>query len=519
MLTSTEMRFILDRAREEGRNWDKPLKFNDVIVPIFPYECLPSKLSDFVKAVADNTQTSIDMSSVAGLISLAVCLQGKFVIQGSKGYIEPLNLYGVIVSPPGTRKSSVMKAMTKYIYQYEQEENQKNKPLIDESNMKRNILSEQIKELETRASRQKGDWKLFKDQAMDKKKELLQIQEIKPLRLIADDVSPEALTSLLAENNGKMAVISAEGGIFDILAGRYSNSVNIDTFLKAHAGDSLRVDRKGRQSEYINSPSLSILLAIQPQVLEGIMDNVAFRGRGLIARFLFCQPASNIGTRKFIGNPVPFEYEQDFKELISYLLNIPCKEEPEVIRLSSEASILIKQEFDSIEKRLLTDLESISEWASKYIGVVLRIAGLLHIAENRNNSKLVSSETMINAIEIGHYFIEQAKLVFSIMGANETQKQAMYILKQIQKEYNIELSKRDIFNLCRGRIKKVEHMDKGLELLEEYGYIQRIIQVNNSAFEENKRGRKPSIAYAINPYLYEKSNEHIEQITHNFNYA
>ena len=91
------------------------------------------------------------------------------------------------------------------------------------------------------------------------------------LRLMADDASPEALTSLLAENNGKMSVVSAEGGIFDILAGRYSNGVNIDTFLKGHAGDSLRVDRRGRPSEYIAHPALSVLLTIQPAVLDGIM--------------------------------------------------------------------------------------------------------------------------------------------------------------------------------------------------------------------------------------------------------
>ncbi len=44
-------------------------------------------------------------------------------------------------------------------------------------------------------------------------------------RLIADDVTPEAAGSLLAAHGGRLAIISAEGGVFDIMNGRYSNGV------------------------------------------------------------------------------------------------------------------------------------------------------------------------------------------------------------------------------------------------------------------------------------------------------
>ena len=40
------------------------------------------------------------------------------------------------------------------------------------------------------------------------------------MRLYVDDVTTEKLTSVLAENNGTAAIVSAEGGIFDMLAGR-----------------------------------------------------------------------------------------------------------------------------------------------------------------------------------------------------------------------------------------------------------------------------------------------------------
>ena len=75
-------------------------------------------------------------------------------------------------------------------------------------------------------------------------------------RLVADDVTPEAVASLLAECGGSIAVVSAEGGVFDIIAGRYNGNIpNMDVWLKGHSGDMIRVDRKGRPPEYIRKPA------------------------------------------------------------------------------------------------------------------------------------------------------------------------------------------------------------------------------------------------------------------------
>jgi len=111
--------------------------------------------------------------------------------------------------------------------------------------------------------------------------------EVPPIpRLLADDATPEAAASLLAEQGGTLAIISAEGGIFDIIAGRYSPKAapNMDLWLKGHSGDPLRVDRKGRPPEHIPRPALTLGLMIQPTVLGAIAANHQFRGRGFLAR-------------------------------------------------------------------------------------------------------------------------------------------------------------------------------------------------------------------------------------------
>jgi replicative DNA helicase len=130
-------------------------------------------------------------------------------------------------------------------------------------------------------------------------------------QLVADDITPEAAASLLAEQGGRLAIISAEGGIFDIVAGRYNNDkANMDLWLKGHSGDPLRVDRQGRETGVdVAAAALTMGLMIQPQVLSNIVTNREFRG--LLARCLYAWPVSMVGRRRK-GASVPPEVAETY---------------------------------------------------------------------------------------------------------------------------------------------------------------------------------------------------------------
>ena len=152
-----------------------------------------------------------------------------------------------------------------------------------------------------------------------------------------DDITTEKLTSVLASNDGRAAILSTEGGIFDTLAGAYSKTVNIDVMLKGYSGDSIRVDRIGRNSESIMNPALTVLLMVQPSVLSGLMQNGTFRGRGLTARFLYCIPASFVGKRRYRSESVPDEVYHEYEMCIRNLLEDERENGAEIITLSEEA--------------------------------------------------------------------------------------------------------------------------------------------------------------------------------------
>ena len=152
-------------------------------------------------------------------------------------------------------------------------------------------------------------------------------------------------------------------------------------------------------------PALSAILSIQPSVLDEIMSNTTMTGRGLIARFLYASPPSRIGSRVFRTQPIPPEITAAYRSLIFRLMALPIAGDAQTVYLSEKAFDLMADYFQEHEKFLVGEGQAISDWASKYIGAVLRIAGLLHCADMEDDKAEVTSSTMSKAIQIGKYFL------------------------------------------------------------------------------------------------------------------
>lgn len=434
------------------------------------------------EGAAENLQVDHGMTAVSALTVAALCVQGKFIINPKPGWVEPLNLYAAVIARPSERKTPTLSVMTRPVYKFEKEENQRRAPLIDAYRTKRDILQKKLlntKEAAAKVSAKNsagfGDIAQLQDELAD-----LEREEVKPLRLLADDTTPEALVSLMAANGGRMGIISDEGGIFDIIAGKYSSGkVNMDVFLKAYAGSYLRVDRKGREPECIEHPVLTMLLMVQPVVLEAIMGNQEFAGRGFLARPLYALPKSLVGHRRYKTRPIPREAEEAYSAAIEALLSIPDAGEAQVIKVSEEADREAERFFDALEPRLADgfgDLDDLEGWAAKYHGQIMRLAGIIHCCLHYWDAALepVSLHTMKAAQTVGAYFLEHTRAAFQIMGLTETpeEKDAKYILKRIRAAGLYDTTKRELFRQCDGKMRTVEEMEPGLKVLADRGYIR-----------------------------------------------
>ncbi len=73
-----------------GPKWKMPTPLDDIELPSFPAEALPAPLDSWVMAVAESTQTPVDMAAVCSLAVLSCALQGKFKVFQNRSHSEPL---------------------------------------------------------------------------------------------------------------------------------------------------------------------------------------------------------------------------------------------------------------------------------------------------------------------------------------------------------------------------------------------------------------------------------------------
>ena len=124
----------------ENQEWEIPIPFNEINTPPFQVEALPWPLAAFVECLSESTQTPEEMAGILSLGVLATAFQSKFTVEITPDWKEPLCLYCVAVAPPGERKSAVISALTKPIYEYEAEQRELEAVEIAQSQTEKALL-------------------------------------------------------------------------------------------------------------------------------------------------------------------------------------------------------------------------------------------------------------------------------------------------------------------------------------------------------------------------------------------
>ena len=294
-------------AAHGGQGWEPPIPIGAAgEVPAFPVEVLPGWLGEYVAAVATATQTPPDLAGMLALAVLAAIAAGAVEVEPRPGWREPLCLFVAVGMDAGARKSSVFSALTRPVADFERQQAAAALPGITETAVLRRIADQATAHAEVAASKAPADQQQERQaEAIARAAEAANLV-VPPLpRWLVDDATPEALAGLLA-TYGRIALLSPEGDVFDQMAGRYNQTAgpNLGVYLKGHAGDLLKVDRRGRPSEYVERPCLTIGLTVQPEILQGLASRPGFRGRGLLARFLYSLPENLVGHRQAGAPPV-----------------------------------------------------------------------------------------------------------------------------------------------------------------------------------------------------------------------
>ncbi|MFF1795839.1 DUF3987 domain-containing protein [Kitasatospora sp. NPDC058263] len=488
-----------------GDTWPDPVPLGSHgTLPGFPVHALPNWVGAYVDAVAEFTQTPPDMAATMALAALSTAAGGRVGVEIRPGWREQSNLYLVCAMPPASRKSDVFALMTAPVYRVEDELKTEARARIIEAETAKETALAEVEALMAKAR---------KNPDLDRAQ---LVAEISGARMLADDIhvpptprltlsgdiTPEAVTYQLAVHRC-LAALSPEGDLFDSIAGRYSSKPNLGVFLQAHKGERLQADRTGREQPTVDKPALTIGVTPQPAVLQELGSAPGARDRGLLARFLYSLPPSNLGYRKIRTTPVPAPVATAYDLRLTALLHaLTVLDEPVTVTMAEAADLVVEKLQEKLELQLRPDepLAHIKDWAGKLVGHIARIATLLHLADHVAGDwrAPVQAATVERAAEIAEYYTAHTLAVFDLIAADPATDDAHALLQWLRRPRNdgthrTHIKAHDAVASSR-RFKKVADVEPALTLLEQHGWLR-----TDQTPATGQRGRQPAATYRVHP--------------------
>ncbi|MDA1326294.1 MAG: DUF3987 domain-containing protein [Proteobacteria bacterium] len=500
--TKAELKRLAETApiwTPDAQPWSEIVSFDVLDLPDFPTHVLPDALRRWVEAESHATQTPADL---AGLLALSVCSVGiarRVVVEPCPGWREPVNLFTAVLLEPGNRKSAVFTDAMKPLRELEAELIEAARPEVARAQSDRRQAEARLRKLEKTAAEKHGDEAgQARHEAGNLAADLAEQAEPFLPRLIVDDATAEKLGIMLAEQGGRIASMSPEGGVFDLMAGLYSKSgiPQFGVYLMGHSGDDLITDRVSRESVRVERPALTCAYAMQPAVIGGLAENAAFRGRGLLARFLYAAPQSWIGQRQIAPAPVSDATREAYRQAVRAMTEVKGEF---VLQLSADAAALLRDWETEIEVMLDEggQMEIMRDWGAKLAGATLRLAAVLHCVEHGPAGQ-IEGRTIAAAVEIALYLIPHAEAVLNMMMPSEkpADDDARYVLRWIERHGWQKFTKSEAQHHGKRRFPKAADIDPALAELTERGYIRP------RPVETTGPGRPPSPTFDVNPATF-----------------
>lgn len=502
-------------SQNEAEKWAEPIPFLEYKRLPFPTEVLPDWGHGFVKALAKEMQVPEDMPGLLFLAALAAAISRAYKIEARPGWDEQLVLYILVLLVTGNRKSGAMREATAPLYYFEKKLIEEKRPEYEIRKHELDIFKAQMDDLKKSYVRARNGGSAkgtkstgktaaeIKADIEDLAREIAGTSEPAMPTLVTGDVTEEKLIKLAAENDGVICNFSAEGELFANASGKYnSNNSAFDALLKGYSGDPIRQDRIGRAAQYIDEPRFTVAASVQPIILKQLAAKPEFRHKGFLGRFLYAVPSSPLGYRQVNAEPIPKDVRDRYwNGILRLLAENWSSRETKILKLSPEANARLIEFEEQLEPKLRPEgeLSPIVDWAAKLSGQLVRIAGLLHLAEHvadQEKPLIVEADTMARALALSEYLVNHCKIAYTTMDAADDIEilKAKRIIRWINEGHISEFTQRECHQALRATFYKVDELKEALMLLEYHGYIRAIPDQNDRI-----PGRKQKL-FKVNPY-------------------
>jgi putative DNA primase/helicase len=469
----------------------------------YPFDALPESVRYAVAEVAGFVKAPIPLIATSALAALSLAIQAHTDVERAKKLVAPCSLFLLAIADSGERKSTCDGFFTTAIRDYQAQQQEAAKPLIqayksdhDIWEAQRGGLRENIKQL-----------------AKGGKPSTSQVRELHSLdanepaaprvpRLIYGDATPEALTYALAKQWPSGGVISSEAGSVFGGHGMSADSVmrNLAVLNQLWDGATLPVERRSSESFTVRGARLTMALQVQETTIRAFFASTKglARGTGFLARFLVSWPASTQGTRRFTEPPENWPALAAFNVRLAAILNRPAPIDddgallPAMLTLAPDAKVAWVNFHDAIESELASgrELYDVRDVASKTADNAVRLAALFHTFTGSIGP--IDMESMESAARVVAWHLNEAKRFLGELAmpdelVNPLRLEA-WILDYCKREQTDKIPTRQVQQYGPNCIRTKAKLFEAVKELSELGRARLV-----------KDGRKQSIQ--VNPVL------------------
>lgn len=457
----------------------------------YPVHAFPTDIRDAILEVIEHMQAPDALIAGSFLTAMSIATQGDIDVELPTGQIRPVSLNILIIADSGERKSATDGLVCN--------------PIKDHDlNMG---LEHDAAEISYKASHRL--WKA-KDAMLQKKvdkavqtgalnlnemnhhpihEELVRHERQEPAkpareRIVHENITDRSLLTAMQGDGKAIALMSDEAEI--VLKGTAMSGLG--TLNKAWDGaKTLPVDRMDAPPQVYN-PRLTVSLMVQKMLFEDYMNRRGERARasGHLARYLVVCPESTVGFRYMTLEERIWQHLPAFHQRVAELLHGTHQRRAagvytrQLLSFTAEAKELWVREVNDVEPRLRrgADLDSVRDFASKFMEITSRLAAILHYFD-RQQGMAISAETLGRALDIVGWHFDEYIDLFGEATEPEGVKDARRIVRHLWSRYWMKGLDRAVRNdvrqsgpirhqgrfevalhhLCEDRVIQVEHED------------------------------------------------------------
>ena len=174
--------------------------------------------------------------------SLSAACTGRAKVKVSANWTEPVNLYLVTAMDSGAGKSAAEKLTCQWLRDWQRDRIELAMDDYRVALRMSKVAQERVKDVQQGVQKGSQTEEDLYEAIKAADAAAMKVPELP--RILADDATPEAVANLLAQHGERLAIMSTEADLFDmVLRGKTGSRVNFNVYLKAWSGDSLIRDR------------------------------------------------------------------------------------------------------------------------------------------------------------------------------------------------------------------------------------------------------------------------------------